>query len=333
MVKAKEKDWSTTWTSAAGAIHGAISYHEDNELSLIDVMGLTGHAFRINIDPIEVNVAGPTSFPGGYILRRNLCNLGYISCLADSETPVLPERLAKTIALIQDSVDRGFPAICFDLFIPEFGLIYGYDDEKQEFYAKDSSQEGVVSYEKFADVKGVLFATTISEKLPHSKYEKLRMALDMIVDHTRGNEWKHIFKDKYKIGLSGYDAWIHVMEKRKADPTGNAFNVAVVSDAREFATKFLQELTLKWDGENVVERSVRELAGEAANHYAEVAKSLVEMRTLFPFPQGGNAQDSGIADQAIRLLRRAQEAEEQGVKLLERLLHFMKAYHSEKWIY
>ncbi|MFD2043545.1 hypothetical protein ACFSTA_04060 [Ornithinibacillus salinisoli] len=332
-MKVEKKDWTRTWTSAAGAIYGAISYNENNDFSLVDVMGLTGHAFRINIDPIQVNAAGPTSFPGGYVLRRNLCNLGYISCLADSETPIVPDKLEKTIALIQDSIDRGYPAICYDLFIPEFGLIYGYDDETQEFFAKDVSQDGVVSYEKFADVNFVLFATTISEKLPHSKYEMLRMALDMIVDHTRGNEWTHMFKDNYAIGLSGYDAWINVMEKRSADPSGNAYNAAVVSDAREFAVKFLQELMEKWDGENVVERSVRKLAAEASKHYSVVADSLVELRLMFPFPQGGNPQDPEVADRAIRLLRRAQEAESQGIKILERLLGFMKAYHSEKWIY
>jgi hypothetical protein len=106
-----------------------------------------------------VNAAGPTSFPGGYIVRRNLCNLGFTSCLADAETPVAPDKLEQTLALVQQSIERGVPAIAFDLFIPEFGLIYGYDDDQQLFHAKDVSKDGTLTYAEFADAKGVLFVT------------------------------------------------------------------------------------------------------------------------------------------------------------------------------
>ncbi|WP_231571612.1 hypothetical protein [Gordoniibacillus kamchatkensis] len=168
---ASAKDWSRTMTSAAGAIYGAVRYTDKSHLSLVDVMGYTGHAFRLNIDPKQVNAAGPTSFPGGYILRRNLCNLGFISCLADAATPIAPEKLERTISLVQQSLDRGVPAIAWDLFIPEFGLIYGYDDEKQLFHGKDVSKDGTLSYAEFADAKGIVFVTTISEsyRIPSTK--------------------------------------------------------------------------------------------------------------------------------------------------------------------
>jgi hypothetical protein len=272
----------------------------------------------MNIDPKTINVAGPTSFPGGYILRRNLCNLGFTSCLADAETPIPPEKVEQTIALIQESIDRGVPAIVFDLFIPEFGLIYGYDDELQVFHAKDVSKDGTLTYTQFADPKiGLLFVTTISESLPHSKYEMLRMALDMILDHARGREWTHVFKDQFVIGLAGYDTWISVMERLDADEYGNAYNTAVITDAREYAAQFLRDLASRWDGTNVIERMVRKQTGEAAKHYTVVTEAFRQLRDLFPFPQGGNPKD----------------AETKGIEVLGQLLDFMKAYHSEKWIH
>ena len=309
-----KKDWTKTWTSAAAAIHGAIKYTDKTHLNLVDVMGLTGHAFRLNIDPKEINVAGPTAMPGGYIIRRNLCNLGFTSNLADAEAPIKPDKLEQTIALIQESVDREIPAIVFDMFVPEFGLIYGYDDDQKVFFAKDSSRDGEVTYEEFAD-------------------EMLRMALDMIIDHARGREWQHIFEGKFVIGLEAYDAWIQVMEKRCADPNGNAYNTQVVSDARQFAVKFLADLIDKWDGTNVVERGVRKFAGEALKHYTEVAQSLGALRQLFPFPHGGEPENDENAERAIKLLKAAKEAEEKGVKQLETLHDFMKAYYAEKWIH
>jgi hypothetical protein len=266
-------------------------------------------------------------------LRRNLCNLGFTSCLADASAPNPPEKLERSIALVQESIDRGVPAISFDLFIPEFGLIYGYDDDKQVFYAKDVSRDSTITYAKFADPKiDLLFVTTISESLPHSKYEMLRMALDMIVDHARGREWTHIFKDRFAIGLSGYDAWIGVMERRASDENGNAYNTAVIADAREFAARFLRDLTVQWNGTNVVERTVRKLAGEAAEHYEAVAVAFAGLREMFPFPEGGTPSDPGTADRAIEILREAQAVETKGVETLERLLGFMKAYHSEIWV-
>ncbi|MBB6671344.1 hypothetical protein [Cohnella nanjingensis] len=334
MTAATEKDWTKTMTTAASAIYGAVSYTDKKHLTLVDVMGLTGHAFRLNIDPKQIHAAGPTSFPGGYILRRNLANLGFISNLADAEMPVTPELAERTIALVQQAIDRGTPAIAFDLFIPEFGLIYGYDDERQLFHAKDVSHDGTISYRQFVESKiGVLFAVTIAESLPHSKYEMLRMALDMIVSHARGEEWNHVFKDKFAMGLSGYGAWIDVMRKREADAFGNAYNVEVVADARAFAAEFLRRLTVQWNGANIVERMVRERAAEAAAHYEAVAEAFRGMESLFPFPQGGTPQDAEIADRAVVLLADAQAAEEKGVKVLEQLFDFMKAYYSEVWVH
>jgi hypothetical protein len=330
----RKDNWNETWTTAAYAIHGAVSYTDKKHLSLVDVMGLTGHAFRLNIDPQQIHIAGPTSFPGGYILRRNLCNLGFISNLGDAQAPPTPEQLGRTIALIHETIDVGVPAISWNLFEPEFGLIYGYDDEKQLFHAKDMSQDDTIPYTKFANPKiPLLFLITISESLPHSKYEMIRMALDMIVDHARGREWNHIFKDRYVMGLAGYEAWIKVMEERKADELGNAYNVGVVGDAREFAAQFLRELALKWDGTNIVERKVREYAKEAAVHYDAVAALFAELREMFPFPQGGTPKDPETADRAIALLKQALEAETKGVAALEQFLDFMKAYHSEKWVH
>ncbi|GGA12598.1 hypothetical protein GCM10008018_67030 [Paenibacillus marchantiophytorum] len=328
------RDWTKTLSSAASTIYGSISYTDKKSFSLIDVMGIAGHAFRLNIDPIEVNVAGPTSFPGGYIFRRNLCNLGFTSNMGEASVPVSPDMLEKTIALIQRSVDKGYPAIAFDLFTPEFGLIYGYDDDKQLFYAKDVSQDGTLSYSQFGQPKiPVLFLITIEDSLAHSKYEILRMSLDMIVDHARGREWAHMFKDRYVQGLKGYEAWIEAMEKRSADEFGNAYNAAVAADAREFAAEYLREMALKWDGSNVVERNVRTHAAEAAAHYAVVAEALGELRDMFPFPEGGTPKEPATADRAIALLLQAKESETKGVEVLEKLLNFMKAYHSDIWVH
>lgn len=328
------REWTTTWTSAAQALWGAVQGTDKKYLTLVDVMGLSGHAFRMNVDPKKVNAAGPTSFPGGYIFRRNLANLGFVTNMGEASVPVSPAHAEQTIALVQKSIDQGIPAIAFDLFIPEFGNIYGYDDEQRVFYAKDVSQDGTIPYQRFVEPKiHVLFLITIADSIPHSKYEMLRMALDMIVDHARGREWNHEFKGNFAMGLDGYDAWIGVMKRREADEFGNAYNVAVVADAREFAAEFLRRMAADWSADNYVERTVRAKAAEAAVHYGNVAEAFGRIREQFPFPQGGTPNEASVADRTIAWLEEAKEAETKGVAVLEGLLDFMKAYYSEVWVH
>ncbi|OPA80988.1 hypothetical protein BVG16_01165 [Paenibacillus selenitireducens] len=89
---------------------------------------------------------------------------------------------------------------------------------------------------------------------------------------------------------------------------------------------------MHWNGAIVVERTVRRLASEAAAHFKKTAAALVEMREMFPFPQGGQPDEPTAANRAVELLRAAREAEEQGIQVLEGLLDFMKAYWSEQWV-
>ena len=64
---------------------------------------------------------------------------------------------------------------------------------------------------------------------------------------------------------------------------------------------------------------VTRAALEAAGHYETAAENLERMMERFPFPAGGQPNDPAVAEEAIRLLRRASAAEESGVRVLRRL--------------
>lgn len=65
----KEFHETGTWTTAADVIYKMLQY-TDRKLSLPMVMGLTGHAFRINIVPKSVHIAGPTGYNFSEVLPR-----------------------------------------------------------------------------------------------------------------------------------------------------------------------------------------------------------------------------------------------------------------------
>ncbi len=107
--------------------------------------------------------------------------------------------------------------------------------------------------------------------------------------------------------------------KGTVDPFGNAYNLAVVCCAREFASQFFREFPSKWIGSTSVEKELIELSKAAAVHYEEVAESLRGLRNLFPFPQGGEPNDPVNVERAVSLLEEAKAAEVQGVQILQKM--------------
>jgi hypothetical protein len=96
--------------------------------------------------------------------------------------------------------------------------------------------------------------------------------------------------------------------------------LAVVSDAREFAVKFFRGFKEKWPGATPLEQDLVAIADETASLYEQVAATLSEMRSMFPFPQGGEPNDKDQALSAIRLLIKVKSVEEKAVLQMERML-------------
>ncbi|MNZ84341.1 hypothetical protein D3C78_1030940 [compost metagenome] len=312
--------WEKTYTAAAQSMYALLQYTDKREaFSLVDVMGLTGHAFRINIHPSDVSPAGPTMFSPTELLEKGLNILGF-SCeqLYGFPTPAPPEKLEEAVRFAQETIDRGIPAIGWSLFIPEFGVIYGYDDEKQELYCKDPSQDGPLPYAKLNELPlNFVFMLRIRESAAVDRKQALKKALDNILQFAR--EEAPVLSREFRHGLAAYDAWQQSFRSRTVNPFGNAYNAEVVGDAREFAAQFLRLLPLQWTGTQEIELKISELSKEAAAHYENVAEAFRQFQLLFPHPHGGEPNDPANADEAIRLLEQARASETSGVAVLERM--------------
>lgn len=315
----------STRASIVQCMYAMLQYTERKDLSLTDVMGLTSHAFRIRIDD-KAGLYGPTSHVWGSFYRRALGNLGFETvCFDPIVDPVPPEHVEIALGHIHRSLDRGVPAIVWDMFEGDFALVYGYDDERQLFHAKDREHEGTVPYEKLA--RGHIMTLTIVESKAFDYKESFSRALAMALVHGRYPEDGIA---AFKPGLAGYDAWIRAFETRSADPLGNSYNALYVYDARRFAAQFLLEVRDRFRNGTFAEPKrhggfdydagyMAATAEEAAKHYAEVASALGELHERFPFPHGGHPSESGNAETAVRLLQRAKASEEQALRYLARM--------------
>lgn len=315
-----------TWSknTDTSAIHSMIQYTDKAGMSLIDVMGYTAHAFRIIIDRDAVEVGSYSAFNWPLYHAQQLHNLGFtVQTLGrPNHIPPTPEELEEAIASIQTSLDNGVPALSWDLFIPEWGLIYGYDDENKVLRCRDVRKDGDLPYEKLGRGEVTeMYVLTITGSHPVDKRTMLKGALQMAVTHAKYVERED---ESHRVGLDAYEAWIEAFTKRTVDPFGNGVNTGKVWDERVFATEFLLELSLNWIGDTPQDDRLRILAKDASEQYGAVAERLAEMRDMFPFPHGGDPNSKEQAERAVTLLNEAKTAETAGVALLEQILETLE---------
>jgi len=197
-----------------------------------------------------------------------------------------PEELVEAIVFVKESIDRRVPVVGWDLFVGEFGIIHGYDDEKKIFLAKDVAKEGELPYEQLGRKDGTeLFVLRMEDTNPIDFRNSLHQALQLAVDHARqarpGLESRH-----FRHGLNAYDAWLEVFHRKEVDPFGNSYCTSVVRCAREFSVRFLLDQSSRWEGNT--QAAIRQQMIDAAYQYAKVADVLAQLQHLYHFPQGGH---------------------------------------------
>lgn len=313
-------EWKSCKSSFAGSVYAVLPYTGLNaQYTLADVMGLSGQAFRLTVEEMHVDATGPSMYFWESKFRDGLLNLGLTSEHAgDGGAPPTPFMLNKGITHIRQSIMRGMPVIAWDLFTPEFGIVYGYDDSEQLLYAEDIRAKKTIPYDRFGrGMSGGLFVLSVTGESPIGEWEAVNHALNMAIRHAYG-EMTFV---GYVCGLSAYDCWKDAFRAQRVDLLGNAYTSEVVADARKHAAEFLRGLTRKLT--KTGRRESAHLAEEAAMYYETISTTLAQFSALFPFPSGGSPNDPETAKIAIELLDKARISEEAGLALLERLRRFI----------
>ncbi|MBP1989628.1 RNA polymerase sigma factor [Paenibacillus eucommiae] len=327
--------WSyEPWTTAGFNMYGILETTDKHELSISQVLGLTSQAFRLNIVRNSIHTSGATRYDWNVILPKAMYNLGFqcrvvsggSAAMAKGAEPTAhaSETLEEAFKLIQETVDRGGYVLSFDLTLPEFGIIYGYDDNSREFYVGDvnvSFHRKVDEHERLPynrlgrTVTGELFVMAITGTVPVTKEGALLGALRLILDHANGKE---SVEESCANGLSAYEAWIDAFRNRTVDKHGNSYTTELAHDARRYAVRFLEETASEWEGTK--DNKTVELLIEAARHYALCAESFQSLCEMFPFDgERSTPNDSDTANRAIVLLQDACDHEHNGISVLERL--------------
>lgn len=99
------------------------------------------------------------------------------------------QRLA-AVEQIKKSIDNGIPAVSWDIGVPEWGLIIGYDDDTQIFATLAVNGESEMAYhvlgKRELPIMSVLTVTGASGK---SESDILKDTIKLAASHLKGEEW------------------------------------------------------------------------------------------------------------------------------------------------
>jgi hypothetical protein len=312
--KFKNLRWEPMWVSHLGCIKGCLEYL-NIDVSDAWLFGATGHAFIINVHEV-VCASGPTAW-NTEMLSKLGENIGYIvdGVFSHKSKSDFAEKQKLAWEMVKQAIDEGLPCYGWELDIPEYYVVYGYDDEGYYFSGpRCDSGKGPKRWKELGDTEiGVLEMYSVKPGEAAEDITTVKEAFGFVLEHSKSPA-KWIYS-MYKAGLAGFDNWIHALETDKADGFGMAYNAAVWSECRNFAVKFLKEVKERLGGK------FSPLFDEAAGHYEVVAQNLKSTSKMFPFPpKGDEIRDEARRKMALEHLRNTKKAEESGLRSLEKIL-------------
>lgn len=308
-----------TWFSFVGALYSVLNYRKEN-ISLSDLFGWTFSGFRINIEknifPHSVN-----DFPWQEVFPLICDNLGfnyhYIQSLKGYNLFYIKK--TEAITLIKKEIDNSRPVIVFGLSSPEFGVVYGYDNEKEEIFFSDAKViKGRLKYTELGEIHTkYLSVLSIEEKVRIDLRKTILYSLTYAVWYAKGFE---SIEDTSSNGLQAYDMWVEELRRRKFDPYGNSYNAAVIYESRQMITAYLNSIIPQFKPELTPHLK------KATDRFQKVALSFNEYLKLYPYP--GNIEDTLDKEKiqkGILILRDAEKYETEAINAIKSFLDSLRS--------
>ncbi len=304
MKKLEGLKWQGRWVSDLACLRSCLDYLGIN---VTDgwLYGASGHAFALNIHG-ELCPSGPTAWRKEriYKLAQNVgCGIRTLS--AFNGNPDFTERQKAAWEQVKKAIDDGLPCYGWELEIPEYYLINGYDGEDY-LYSGCTKEQGTKRWNELGETEiGVIENHIISSAEAADDKKTVREALEFAIEHTK-EPGKYSFNNLYKCGLNGYDLWIGVLDQGQVNAGGMAFNVQVWGECRQNAFAFLKEAKERIDSNG------KAIFDGAIGSLEIVTREFGKLQQLFKFnPQDFEREitDKQLINGASQSLQKARDAE------------------------
>lgn len=130
----------------------------------------------------------------------------YVSRMWD-ESAVEEQRRREAHSAIVEGLERGAPAVVWDIAGCEWGLIIGYDQERSLYDTlTDEGKPSTLAFDKLGrNGIDILSVAIPGEPTGRSREEVVLDSLKAAVAHAEGEEWTE--RPAYENGLAGYEMW------------------------------------------------------------------------------------------------------------------------------
>lgn len=260
-----------------------------------DIIATSGFAFRMWVAP---DLCPSATSIWSFDEQKNWIESGGLTCdyidrLWGQES-IEEERRLAAIDMIKKSIDNGIAAISWDIGVPEWGLITGYDDEKQKLATLSvTGEESEMDYlnlgKREIPILNVLTVTGINNK---SQDDIISDTLKIAKAHLNGEEWCD-----NKKGLEAYPALISFLES-DFDPNLSwnlEYYLGTYAALKYYAWKFFEKYNLT----------------EFCNLYKTVYES---WQKAFELKTSTDLSIKENRDDIIKILKTAEECEKQALQ-------------------
>lgn len=306
--------------SFAGSLASAVN-HLQGHLDPVWLMGASGFAFKIWVNEIMCPSA-MSMFSWDEVLPEAVEQAGYkcryIGRMWEEAAFEETRRLQAQEAIIE-SIGQGIPAVVWDVSEAEWGLITGYDLDRETYSVRDfRGAELSLEFDKLGrNGIDVLSVTIPAESNAKSREEIIRQSLETALKHVGGEEWTD--RPEYENGLAAYEMWADNFDKWgllvkydktddiEADITGFArYYAAHYYSARCYARDYLAKIS---DGNDLLE-----IASQAYRNTADNLRQAMEKS-----PQVKNP-DRQLLESIAENIITAKNSEAEALEYIEKYL-------------
>ena len=305
------------WVTLGGALEAALRAAGEG-VTTPWVMGVTALAFRLSllVEDGQVAVPGGESAFDPERMTRLLRGLGrkVEIVYAAHGSPAWEHRRDEAIGRVQKSIDRGVPAVVYDLHLPQFGVVKGYDDRARVWYVSTfmSGQYGEalpLARWPVPERGSPIIAVLPGDRVRVDQRRAAAAAILAAISHAEEGEPGAGPEAFY--GYAAYERWMAAFAAGEpVSASGNALLIQGLQSARRDAAAFLRS-----DATRLLGGAAVPFTRAAAAYDAEVL-ALSRMMTMFPFPSGGDTSNMASRMVAAGALRQALAHEHEAIAAL-----------------
>ncbi|WP_440112894.1 hypothetical protein [Paenibacillus sp. QZ-Y1] len=234
--------------SYVDSLHAILTHTGQFQGSKDVLAGYTGMAFKLAVHqrllPMSVTAYGQW----GEAHRPGIDNLGVFTIWDGGRTrhSTFSYYQQDAVNWVRRSLDEGIGVI---YWIPEFGVIHGYDDSDRIFYVQDgwSKEPQILLYDNFGlNFTGFWYCQIFGEQVHISEVERVLESLRLAIE-----DWDipyRLLPDRnIASGRLAYDVWVSALQSGDYDEAGAAYILESYCQSRTEIRMYLQDVRGIWN--------------------------------------------------------------------------------------